>query len=156
MDPWSVEFVTPSDTLIAKFATWDKTKSNASKRRSFNRARKWISDLLKRPFNIPENEKLRHIDTTKAFEDIINEMTMLGGKTYEEHLRSCLAPLPIQHKSVASVKDLSENINDEEHFLDSEDEKSSDQENTDLNKHVVTVLDGKTSLKCKVSDLVFH
>ena len=81
---------------------------------------------------------------------------MLGGKTYEEHLRSCLAPLPIQHESVASVKDLSENINDEEHFLDSEDEKSSDQENTDLNKHVVTVLDGKTSLKCKVSDLVFH
>ena len=101
-----------------KFSNWDKTKSNASKLRSFNRARKWISDLLKRPFNIPENEKLRHIDTTKAFEDIINEMTMLGGKTYEEHLRSCLAPLPIQHESVASVKDLSENINDEEHFLD--------------------------------------
>ena len=80
IDPCSVEFVTPSDTLIAKFATWDKTKSNASKRRSFNRARKWISDLLKRPFNIPENEKLRHIDTAKALEDMIDNMAMPGVK----------------------------------------------------------------------------
>lgn len=66
IDPWTVEFVTPSDSLITKFEKWDKTRSNASKRRSFNRARKWISDLLKKPFKIPENEKLRHTDITNA------------------------------------------------------------------------------------------
>ena len=39
IDPWSVDFVTLSDALIKKFEKFDKTKSNASKRRSFNRAR---------------------------------------------------------------------------------------------------------------------
>ena len=66
-DPWAVEFITPSVSLISKFEHWDKSKSNASKRRAFNRARKWISDLLKRPFGRSENEKLRHIDIVKAF-----------------------------------------------------------------------------------------
>ena len=62
INPWTIDVITPSDSLISKFAKWDKTKTSSSKRRSFNRARKWISDLLKRPFKIHENEKLRHID----------------------------------------------------------------------------------------------
>ena len=54
-DPWAVEIITPSTSLISKFENYDKTKSNASKRRCFNRARKWISDLLKHEFKIAEN-----------------------------------------------------------------------------------------------------
>ena len=50
MSPWTVEVVTPSDSLIAKFSEWDKTKSTASRLRSFNRARKWLSNLLKCSF----------------------------------------------------------------------------------------------------------
>ena len=94
LNPWTVEIVTPSDNLIATFEKWDKTKSTAPRLRSFNRARKWISNLLKRPFKVPEAHKLRHIDTLNALEDMINATAMPGGVTYEEYLRSCLAPLP--------------------------------------------------------------
>ena len=96
MDPWNIQVVTPSAGLILKFESWDNIRSFAPKRRSFNRARKWISDLLKRPFKIPENEKLRHYDTAKALDDMINALAIPGGKTYEEYLISCLAPMPIQ------------------------------------------------------------
>ena len=95
---WTVDVVTPSNSLISKFDKYDKTKSSASKRRSFNRARKWISDLLRRPFKIPENDKLRHIDITLALEDMTNCLAMPGGINYEEYLKSCLA-LPIMDSS---------------------------------------------------------
>ena len=99
MSPWSVEVVTPSDYLIKRFEEWDQTKSSASRLRSFNRARKWISNLLKRSFKVPEAHKLRHIDTMKALEHMINAMAMPGGVSYEDYLRSCLAPLPIQNET---------------------------------------------------------
>ena len=38
--------------------------------------------------------KLRHIDTTKALEHMIDAIAMPGGISYEDYLRSCLAPLP--------------------------------------------------------------
>ena len=86
VNPWSVEVVTPSDSLIAKFDQWDKTKSTAPRLRSFNRARKWVSNLLKRPFKVPEAHKLRHSDTMMALEDMINATAMPGGITYEDYL----------------------------------------------------------------------
>ena len=94
---WSVNVVTPSDYLITKFEEWDKTKTAAPRLRSFNRARKWVSNLLKRDFKIPEAHKLRHIDTNMALEHMINALAMPGGITYDEYIRSCLAPLPIQN-----------------------------------------------------------
>ena len=132
-DPWAVEIITPSTSLISKFENYDKTKSNASKRRSFNRARKWISDLLKRPFKIAENEKLRHIDIVLALEDMTNALAMPGGVTYEEYLRSCLAPLPIHSDQIqnsqilANSKEVSDGdlgLNEDEDFLDAEDKSS--------------------------------
>ena len=96
INPGTVDVVTPSDSLIAKFEEWDKTKSTASRLRSFNRARKWVSNLLKRPFKVPEAHKMRHIDTLNALENMINAMAMPGGVSYDDYLRSCLAPLPVQ------------------------------------------------------------
>ena len=58
MCPWNVDIVTPSDTLIAKFYEFDKTKSTAPKLRSFNRAKKWVSNLLRKPFKVPEAHRL--------------------------------------------------------------------------------------------------
>ena len=84
MDPWSVKVVTPSESLIAHFDKWDMTKSNASKLRSFNRARKWISNLLKRQFKVPEAHKLRHIDTMNALQHMIDSTAMPGGMSYED------------------------------------------------------------------------
>ena len=55
VNPWKTEIVTPSDYLISKFELWDKTKSSSSKRRAFQRAKKWTCDLLKLPFKISEN-----------------------------------------------------------------------------------------------------
>ena len=66
MNPWAVDVVTPSDYLITKFEEFDKTKTIAPPLHSFNRARKWVSNLLKRSFKIPEAHKLRHIDTTMS------------------------------------------------------------------------------------------
>ena len=78
--------------------------STAPRLRSFNRARKWVSSLLKRPFKVPEAHKLRNIDTTKALEHMINVLAMPGGVTYEDYLPSCLAPLRDQNEvKVATV-----------------------------------------------------
>ena len=90
--PWSIEVITPSDNLIAKFHNWDNTKSTSSRLRSFNRARKWISDLLKRHFKVPEAHKLRHCDIVNALDDMINTTAMpilwvqkwLRPKTYQK------------------------------------------------------------------------
>lgn len=92
LNPWTFKVVTPSDSLIANFEEWGKTKSIAPRLRSFNRAKKWISNLLKHPFKVPEAHKLRHIDTCIALEHMINATAMPGGVTYEDYLRSCLAP----------------------------------------------------------------
>ena len=123
VDPWTVEVVTPSSSLISKFSQWDKTKSSNSKRRSFNRARKWISDLLKIPFIIADNEKLRHFDIIMALEDMTNLLAMPGGITYQEYLQQCLAPLPEspiltndtknQDHDAIETKEAFENQNDE-------------------------------------------
>ena len=174
-DPWAVEIITPSTSLISKFENYDKTKSNASKRRSFNRARKWISDLLKREFKIAENEKLRHIDIVLALEDMTNALAMPGGVTYEDYLRSCLAPLPIhsdqvQNSSILAkpkeVSDVDLGLNEDEDFLDAEDKfspsenedksyqcdacDSSFAEMVDLNSHLNDVHKGKKSFKCNI------
>ena len=95
VNPWTIEIVTPSDSLIAEFEIWDKTKSTALRLCSFNRARMGLINLLKRPFKIPEAHKLRHVDTVMALEHMVNAMAMPGGVSYEDYLRSCLAPLPV-------------------------------------------------------------
>ena len=172
-DPWSLEVITPSESLISKFYKFDKTKSSVTKRRAFNRARKWISDLLKRPFNIPDSDRMRHIDVLMALEDMTNQLAMPGGVTYEKYLKSCLAPpLPIKdqvHIPKTITQDLnhedndkqessenpndeeaSEIFNDEEHFQDAED-KSSTTQNEESND----TSDSKTPLKCEICDQVF-
>ena len=62
-----------------------------------------------------------------------NALAMPGGVTYEEYLRSCLAPLPIhsdQEQSspiLAKSKEVSDGdlgLNEDEDFLDAEDKSS--------------------------------
>ena len=72
VSPWTVEVVTPSDLLISKFEEYDKTKSTAPRLRSFNRAKKWISNLLKRQFKVLEAHRLRHIDINLALQHTPN------------------------------------------------------------------------------------
>ena len=175
-DPWSIEFVTPFTSLTAKFENFDKTKSSSSKRKSFNRARKWISDLLKKPFKISENEKLRHIDIVLA-QDMTKALAMPGGVTYDDYLRSCLAPLPAQsHVQTSHIREVSEDalrLNDDEHFQDAEDNSSTPDmvsdgknficdtcdsvfsENDQLKTHMNTVHEGKNSFNCAVCESVF-
>ena len=46
-----------------------------------------------------------------ALEDMVNAMAMPGGVTYDEYLRSCLAPVPIQDKvQKVSEEDLGKKI----------------------------------------------
>ena len=45
-DPWAIEVVTPSESLIAMFEKNDKTKSSSSRLRAFNRAKKWQSKVF--------------------------------------------------------------------------------------------------------------
>ena len=138
--PWNVEVITPSNLLIEKFEKWDKTKSSAHKLRSYNRARKWVSDLLKRPLKIPETYKLRNVDILKALEDMTDSMAMPGGLTYNEYLISCLAPLPKQDLEF-------------EEFQDAVDE--TDIENSESKNHATPVNEEKKPFKCEICDTVF-
>ena len=89
INPWNIQIVTPSPALIAKFEEFDKTKSTARKLRSFNRAKKWLSNLLKIPFEVNDAHKLRNIDSMMALEHMIDSLAMPGGVTYEEYLVQC-------------------------------------------------------------------
>ena len=136
--PWNVEVVTPSTSLISKFDEFDKTRSTAPKLRSFNRARKWISNLLKRDFKVPEAHKLRNIDSMMALEHMIDSLAMPGGMSYEEYLWSCLAP--IQTQSVENSK------------IEAEDETFQDT----TEESIEAVHEGKKPYKCNICDAQFE
>ena len=170
LSPWNVEVVTPSSSLIAKFEEIDKTKSHANlkdrKMRSFNRARKWVSNLLKRPFNIPKSDKLRNTDSMMALQHMIDSLAMPGGLSYEDYLWSCLAPLQVQNEGKFT------NQTEEETFMVTTEEPTEvghegndpfkcntcDSVFTleaDLNAHIGSVHEGKKPFKCKNCDASF-
>ena len=174
MDPWSVKVVTPSESLIAHFDKWDMTKSNASKLRSFNRARKWISNLLKRQFKVPEAHKLRHIDTMNALQHMIDSTAMPGGMSYEDYLRSCLAPEKNQINSVHEDKnpfkfEVCDNnfncSNDLKNHIESVHEDKNPFKcdvcvtsfscSNDLKNHIDSIHEDKSPFKCDACDSVF-
>ena len=125
MDPWNMEFIDPSEYLISMFDKFDNTKSSASKRRSFHRAKKWISDLLQLPYKISDNDKLRHIDVVKALEDMTKCLAMPGGMSYDEYLKLCLKASPTSAQIAISdnnkTQEVPETPSEEENFQDAED-----------------------------------
>ena len=46
-NPWKVDQVHPSDIIVNKFQTWDKTQNSRLRLKAWNRAKKWVSDLIR-------------------------------------------------------------------------------------------------------------
>ena len=136
--PWNIKVITPSNSLIEKFEKWDKSKFSAHKLRSYHRARKWVSDLLKRSLKIPDTYKLRNVDVLNALQDMVDSMAMPGGLTYDEYLTSCLAPSPKQDPE------------HEEEFQDAIDETNT--ESSESKDHIISVHEGKKPFKCDFCD----
>ena len=148
-----MDVVTPSELHIAKFLSWDKSKSSAPRLRSFNRARKWVSNLLKRPFNVSDAHKLRNIDSMMALQHMIDSMAMPGGISYEDYLRKCMAILPIQKEidlNNESDKVEANEATDDENFQDAIQDDSNSK--ADLKTHIESVHEGKKSYQCSLCD----
>ena len=90
MDPWKVDVITPSVTLVDQFHLWDETKAKEKRMRSFNRAKQWISRLLNRPFSVQPAHRMRQEDLQNAVDHMVSAHA--NGISHLDYLRSCLGP----------------------------------------------------------------
>ena len=104
MDPWSESTViTPSESLINLFQEWNKTKSSENRLVSYNRAKQWISRLLKKSVSIPQGHRMRQEDLQNALDHMIDAHSC--GVTQLEYLKSCLAPMRSDKSDILTNND---------------------------------------------------
>ena len=89
LSPWKAgDPITPKESLVDLFYGWDETKSK-SKLRSFQRAKEWISKLMKIPFpGLSSANKMRKEDLNKAISHMVDSLTL--GSNLDDYIKSCL------------------------------------------------------------------
>ena len=65
-NPWLVKQVHPSDLIVDKFQSWDSTAAKP-RLKAWNRAKKWLSDIIGLPFDPPNGHSSRVFDKDQAF-----------------------------------------------------------------------------------------
>ena len=74
-NPWNVSVVHTSDLFLNKFQSWDNFSADSKPRqKAWNRAQKWLSDILKLPCEEKPGNKLRVIYKDNAFKFLIESM----------------------------------------------------------------------------------
>ena len=74
-NPWKVDQVHPSDIIVNKFQTWDKTQNSRLRLKAWNRAKKWVSDLIRLDYDPPSGHGLRMVDKDNALQFLILNMS---------------------------------------------------------------------------------
>ena len=91
-DPLTFKGVNPSTNLVDLFEKWDKTKTSMKRNICFNRAKIWISRLLKREDQVSLAPKLRHEDIQQALDHMFHEC-FARGMSPKDYLDFCIAPV---------------------------------------------------------------
>ena len=79
-NPWTVTEVNPSDLILNKFESWDNSSIDSKPRqKAWNRAEKWLCDILKLPCESNPGNKLMVIDKDKCIQisDRINASRLI-------------------------------------------------------------------------------
>lgn len=89
-NPWQIEQVHLSDLIVDKFQSWDKTQDPKPRLKAWNRAKKWVSELIKVQYNPPAGHSLRVLDKDNALQYLIE--VMYDGTSFENFLRLYMIP----------------------------------------------------------------
>ena len=101
-NPWKVQQVNPSDLIVNKFQSWDKTQDPRPRLKAWNRAQKWVSDLIRLPFHPPAGHALRVIDKEKGSNSSRN--------TSEQELTS-ITEIKLIKSTLHALKNKVDNLN---------------------------------------------
>ena len=96
-NPWMVKQIHPSDSLVDKFQSWDSAAAKP-RLKAWNRAKQWLSTIIRHPFNPPIGHELRVNDRDKAFLYLTEEMSK--NVSFSDFLKSSMIP-PTKPDSVA-------------------------------------------------------
>ena len=96
-DPWKVKEIKPSDLILDKFESWERSANPRQK--AWNRAIKWLSEIIQLPCEETASNKLRAIDKDNAFKFLTRAIFV--DKSFDNFLRSCMiAPIKSQESTV--------------------------------------------------------
>ena len=88
-DPWKVKDIKPSILILDEFESWDKFTANP-RQKAWNRAIKWLSDIIQLPCEETAGNHLRVIDKDQAFKFLTRSIFV--DKSFDNFLRSCMIP----------------------------------------------------------------
>ena len=146
-NPWKVEQVHPSDLIVDKFQSWDKTQDPKPRQKAWNRARKWVSDLIRLAYDPPSGQGLRVVDKDNALKFLIENMHE-GKTTFENFLCMCMKP----PKATASYSSTTSPVITETVEIT----ETNSEEDTEVNStdsiEVVSVHEGNKLFKCESCD----
>ena len=87
-NPWKVKEIKPSNLILDKFESWEKSVNPRQK--AWNRATKWLSDIIQLPCEETAGNKLRSIDRDNALKFLTNSIYL--DTSFDNFLRSCMLP----------------------------------------------------------------
>ena len=118
-NPWKVKEIKPSDLILDKFESWER--STNPRRKAWNRAIKWLSEIIQLPCEETAANKLRAIDRDNAFKFLTGAIFV--DTSFDNFLRSCMNPPKNLQESivqnVTSAPSGSEELNTEQSPLHS-------------------------------------
>lgn len=88
-NPWNVKDIKPSLLILDEFESWDKFTANP-RQKAWNRAIKWLSDIIQLPCEETAGNHLRVIDKDQAFKFLTRSIFV--DKSFDNFLRSCMIP----------------------------------------------------------------
>ena len=88
-NPWTVKDIKPSLLILDEFESWDKFTANP-RQKAWNRAIKWLSDIIQLPCEETAGNHLRVIDKDQAFKFLTRSIFV--DKSFDNFLRSCMIP----------------------------------------------------------------
>ena len=87
--PWKIKDIKPSILILDEFESWDKFTANP-RQKAWNRAIKWLSDIIQLPCEETAGNHLRVIDKDQAFKFLTRSIFV--DKSFDNFLRSCMIP----------------------------------------------------------------
>ena len=88
-NPWNVKDIKPSLLILDEFESWDKFTANP-RQKAWNRAIKWLSDIIQLPCEETAGNHLRVIEKDQAFKFLTRSIFV--DKSFDNFLRSCMIP----------------------------------------------------------------
>ena len=109
-NPWKVKEIKPSDLILDKFESWERSANPRQK--AWNRAIKWLSEIIQLPCEETAANKLRAIDRDNAFTFLTRAIFV--DTSFDNFLRSCMIQPKNSQESTVQDTTGSDELNNEQ------------------------------------------